>query len=261
MSRTESPMLSSLRRAVEKSPRDQRLRRIEHQGHSYWVKRPERLTLRLRLQKGNPRRAFERERRAYQTMSRRGLPVASLVIDGPDYLVTRDAGLPLNKIMRNPDTPAADRNAAMTAAAAALHQLHAAGVAHGRPNLKDILWDNEKITFIDLERFEKTRNLRLAKVLDYVIFAFSCFATLNQSLPSIDIALQAYRALDTEGTATAALRLLNSLTWLQKIAGWLGRKTGSREVRALPKLLDWSRTAMLLPPASNPEPETDEPDS
>lgn len=70
--------LHKLRRKVERLPAHQRLSRIEHHGRAYRVKRPERLLLRWRLQKGDPRRALERERAAYHALDTEGRAVSVL---------------------------------------------------------------------------------------------------------------------------------------------------------------------------------------
>lgn len=217
-----------------------RVSRIEHLGQIYWIKRPEILSWRGRLQKGNPDKAFARERAGYHALAGSGLPIAQLVLEGPDYLVIRDAGVSLPSVLRDPRYSEADRVRAIRMAGEALQQFHAAGVAHGRPNLKDMLWNGEKVTFIDLERFNPARRLDLAKVLDYLLFAFSCFAAVNESIASVDVALQSYRAADHGGTAATAIRLLHAFSRLRRGADFLARKFRSRETEALPKLLDWA---------------------
>ncbi len=53
-----------LQRQLKSALRDASLRvgRLEQAGKLYWVKKEEKLGLRMRLQKGNPHRAFEADR-------------------------------------------------------------------------------------------------------------------------------------------------------------------------------------------------------
>lgn len=81
-------------------------------------------------------------------------------------------------------------------------------MAHGRPNLKDFLWDGQGITLIDLECFGKVRKVHFAQVIDLIIFALSCFAVANRSLPQIDQALYLYQMRDMCGVYVAARRWL-----------------------------------------------------
>lgn len=235
------PEIRALRHVLRQSPSDHRVRRVESGGRHYWVKQREQLSLRWRLQKGNPAHAFEREREGLHRLHAMGLPVPEIVDEGPNYFVTRDAGVPLSHVYKSPDYSEAEREQALNAAVFALHSLHEAGVAHGRPNLKDMIWDGKGVTLIDLERFGKIRNAHSAQVLDFIIFAFSCFAVANRSLPQIDQALYLYRMLDMRGIFLAASRWLNCLRWLDPVARGLSRIKNSREIAAIPRLFDWLR--------------------
>lgn len=235
------PNLHDLRAAVRESPRNQRVNRIEVNGQRYWIKRRERLSLRWRLQKGDPGRAFERERQGLRQLRAIGLPVPPIVDEGQDYFVTPDAGVPLDRILRCPEFSGAEREVVINAAVRALHKLHEAGVAHGRPNLKDMLWDGRDITLIDFERFGKVRHTHTAQVLDFIIFALSCFAVVNHSLPQIDQALHLYRTLDMRGVFDSACRYLNWMRWLNPVARWLQKIRVSREIVAISRLFDWLR--------------------
>ena len=63
-----------------------RVRRLDlPDGRRFWLKRVERLSGLLRLQKGNPIRTFERERAGLAALAAAGLPVADVVADGPDW--------------------------------------------------------------------------------------------------------------------------------------------------------------------------------
>ncbi len=64
-----------------------RVSKLEHQGQFYWVKREEKLSLRLRLQKGASASAFERERAALHQLAKLRAPVPAIVAEGPDFFV------------------------------------------------------------------------------------------------------------------------------------------------------------------------------
>ncbi|GLK65221.1 MULTISPECIES: hypothetical protein [Paracoccus] len=102
-------------------------------------------------------------------------------------------------------------------------------------------WDGQRITLIDLERFGKVRKLHSAQVIDFIIFALSCFAVANRSLPQIDQALYLYRMLDMRGVYIAANRWLHWLRWLDPVARWLQRFRSSRDIAAIPRLFKWLR--------------------
>lgn len=94
-----------LQRQLKSALRDASLRvgRLEQAGKLYWVKKEEKLGLRMRLQKGNPHRAFEADRTGLLRMSERGgVPTPRLVDEGENYFVTEDAGTPLSLMLQNP---------------------------------------------------------------------------------------------------------------------------------------------------------------
>lgn len=219
-------------RAAMTASGDDRIRRIELDGTAYWIKHPEKLSLRWRLQKGDPARALERERQAYHTLAGRDLPVAHCVDAGPDYLVLRDAGTPLSRIIGSPEVPPETQDRILRAGAAALHRLHAAGVAHGRPSLRDMMWDGRAVTFIDFERYGATRRLRRAKAIDLLLFAFSCFEATGAPSAATDRALADYRALDRDGVWRDATRMLRRLRWLDPLTARLPGLRDSPDVAA-----------------------------
>ncbi|MDO5642481.1 MAG: hypothetical protein Q4G26_08885, partial [Paracoccus sp. (in: a-proteobacteria)] len=70
-----------------------RLRPVKTAQGMVWIKQRETLSLRWRLQKGDPARAFEAERAALHILSDAGLPVVPPLLDeGADYFVTADSG-------------------------------------------------------------------------------------------------------------------------------------------------------------------------
>ncbi|GGL84454.1 hypothetical protein GCM10011534_02930 [Pseudooceanicola nanhaiensis] len=224
------PDLTALRAAM-RSAEEARIQRIELDGTTYWVKHPETLSMRWRIQKGDPALALERERNAYHALAGRGLPVADCVDEGPDYLVVRDAGTPLSQVLAG-DAPREERDRALSAGAEALHSLHDADVAHGRPSLRDMMWDGTRIAFIDFERFGATRELRRAKAMDLLLFAHSCFDVAGGPRPEIDHAFAAYRSRDRDGVWGDAARMLRRYRWLDPLVSRLPKLRDSHDVKA-----------------------------
>lgn len=235
----ESGIAERLCAIVEKQGPGERVWRIELDGVTYWVKRPEAHSLWWRLRKGDPARALERERKGLHAMRRLGLPVADLVHEGPDYLVTRDAGIPMSEVVRSTTIPDEERCRALLCAATALHRIHEAGLAHGRPNLKDILWDGADVTFIDLEMFGVVRNLRRAQILDLLMFGLSCFAVGSRAAPDIDRALLHYRKLDLGNIWSGAIRWLRRVRPIERATRPIQRSAKPmRDLRAFSALVE-----------------------
>jgi tRNA A-37 threonylcarbamoyl transferase component Bud32 len=147
--------------------------RIDWKGRPVWLKRPEVLTsLRWRLQKGDPQRAFRREVEGLRTLAGQGVPVPKVLDAGPDFLFLEDAGPTLDSLLDDPSQSPEVLRGAVTAAAQVLADLHSRGLAHGRPYLRDICWDGARATLIDFERF-RARNSALRQGFDQVLFLAS----------------------------------------------------------------------------------------
>ena len=203
-----------------------RVERVERDGKTLWIKRAERLGWRMRLQKGDPRAAFEAERTAHHRYSDLGLPVPRIVEEGPGFFVTGDAGPTLRDLLWS-DSPEWDT--ALPAAACALAGFHAAGVTHGRPNLKDICWREGRVTFLDLERAG-----RGTTDLDLLVFLFSVTSDSHGDRAAFQVARDAYLAAGERAVweaARARVRRLRPLSWLLVPVAWVQPK--NREFRAI----------------------------
>ncbi len=230
---TDSDLESVVETALAETP--QRVRRLDMaDGRRFWLKRVERLSGRLRLQKGNPERTFKVERAGMAALAAAGMPVADVVAEGPDWMLMPDAGPVLPRIVGDPARSEADKLAAFTAAGRALGQLHWAGLVHGRPAVRDICWDGHEARFIDLERFRHGRHGGLWQATDIVMFAQTCFTQWPQDGRWLDAALAAYGTNAPPGALDRVARLAR---WLA-VPGFLARglarlRPKSRELRAV----------------------------
>jgi hypothetical protein len=207
-------------------------------GQRFWVKRQERLHWRLRLQKGDPRKAFDAERHGLQVLADAGLPVAKIVLQGPDYLVLPDAGRTLHAFQRDPSVSIDELRRAFAGGALSLARLLQSGFMHGRPAVRDICWDGRTARFIDLERFRMDRRGAYYQAMDVVMFV-QTIATVRHEFPergavAMDAALTTYRAHGPEPTLHALRRMipwLRPLGVLASVAAWI--RPSSRELRAV----------------------------
>lgn len=186
-----------------------RIERVDRDGKTFWIKRAERLTWRMRFQKGDPQAAFEAERAAHHRYHDLGLPVPPIVEEGPDHIETEDAGPTLRHLLW---TESPEWDTALPAAAQGLAGFHRAGVTHGRPNLKDICWQAGRITFLDLERAG-----RGSADLDLLVFLFSVTSDSHSDRAAFETARDAYLAAGDRAVweaAQARVRRLRPLAWL-----------------------------------------------
>lgn len=211
-----------------------RIERTVVSGQPGWVKRAEHVGLRLRLQKGDPRRLFESERRAYLSLQDAHLPFPKVLASGPDHFVLADAGPTVRSLLRaaGPQDPGA--RAALVAAAEALARLHGAGYSHGRPNLCDICWQDGRITFIDLEKYRVTQNTRAGHIRDLLIFFFDLCAETGAVDAAVLAARDAYCRQDAQGIWAGAVQRMRLLRPVLALIGVLTRPLRhKRDFRAI----------------------------
>jgi hypothetical protein len=200
-------------------------------GRRFWLKRVERMGLILRLQKGDPQALFDAEREGLHLLADRGMPVAPVALEGPDFLVTPDVGVPLGQLDK---APAEEGARAFAAAGKALALLHWAGLVHARPAIRDICWDGQEARFIDLERFRPGRRGGFWQAMDVVIFTHSCFRRWPEETRLLDAALAAYAANAPDGAMERVARAARGLWWLGALARALRLiLPRSRELRAV----------------------------
>lgn len=205
-------------------------------GQRFWLKRIEALPLRMRLQKGDARAAFEAERTGLRVLGEEGLPVAPIALDGPDYILLPDVGQTLNLVLRT--APVEERLAAFRAAGLSLARLHRAGFVHGRPAIRDICWDGTQARFIDLERFSVARRGRFYQALDVVMFVQTVMTLTGGSGAELDAALEAYAGAAPADVMPMVRRVVGWLGWLGPLSRVVLRiRPGSREFAAVPLTL------------------------
>ncbi|WP_108484676.1 hypothetical protein [Oceaniglobus ichthyenteri] len=217
----------------------QRVQRLDHAGQTIWIKRRETPGLLLRLQKGNPDAAFKAERHALHEWHRMRAPAPKILAEGTDFLALADSGRPLNALLSDPQITTADRIEAFHAAGRALAALHARQISHGRPSLKDICWDGQKITFLDLERYAARRNTPQGHAMDLVMFVFNALVVGRGMTPELNAAIQTYRANDPDniwGLARAWCHKMRWIDWITKPVQ-LRRGGKAKEFKAIPLTL------------------------
>jgi tRNA A-37 threonylcarbamoyl transferase component Bud32 len=230
---TDPELDAALKTALAEPPR--RVRTVVlPDGRRFWLKRVERLAGRLRLQKGDPAKAFAAEREGLHALAAAGLPVAGVAAEGPDWVLMPDAGPVLTEVVADPGRSDADKLLAFAEAGRALGRLHWAGMAHGRPAVRDVCWDGREARFIDLERFRRAKRAGFWQAVDVVMFAQTAFTLWPEDARWLDAALDAYATSAPEGAMARVRRLAGSLVpvgWLAA-AVWAVRP-GSRELQAV----------------------------
>ncbi|MGY6703199.1 hypothetical protein [Roseinatronobacter sp.] len=207
-----APDADELLRAAQQVPHA-RVAKLKHNGRRYWIKRVEVTPLRFRLQKGNGAVAFRREVARLKAFAAKGVPVPPILAETPDMIVLADVGKPLTRLARR--ASADEFQHVLSLAAVALAQLHAMGVSHGRPRLRDICWNRAEIRFVDLEAGARLRASRLRQARDLLVFLHSIFQNDPDISAYADSALAAYAGADHGGIVPLARRIAR---WSRPVA-------------------------------------------
>lgn len=193
-----------------------RIEPVRLAGHRYWIKRPEVLSLRWRLQKGDPARSFARERRIHHDLLARGAPVPPILAEAEGYMVLPDSGPTLEALMRGA-APCGERLRAFEAAGAALAGMHGAGLVHGRPLPRDLCWNGERITFLDFEGGARAGRASMGrKALDLVLALHGIYALSPRPVPEADAFCNGYRGAD-DGLWRDARRRVRRWRWIDTL--------------------------------------------
>ncbi|WP_371168369.1 hypothetical protein [Aliiroseovarius sp. 2305UL8-7] len=213
-----------------------RITQIKHRDERYWAKKCETLSLRWRIQKGDPKLAFEADRTGHHALSDAGVPVPEIVAEGENYIVTKDSGETLSHLLVQQTQDPSARIAAFTEAGRQLARMHAKGLTHGRPAIKDMCWDGTNLVFLDFERYSPTRNTPKGHMQDLIIMIHSCYAFLPEDSPEADAAAAAYRRFDETGTWDRASAWCRKMRWIDVVTKPLqwGNRAGAMEFKAIP---------------------------
>lgn len=220
---------------------ERRISTFAYYGRRYWAKRLETtLKPRMRLQKGNPQAAFERERAALRALNAVGGPVPRLLIDDPTLLVMPHSGT--NLLSLRGFVSLDETMTALRAAGGTMARLHQLGFAHGRPALRDLCWDGSKITVIDFERAKTSLYTPQGRARDMVLLAFNTLAVNRGGSLAIDAILEGYRDAASDAQWRSVTRWSRHLEWMAAATAPLRLlPLPLKEVRTMPSARNYFR--------------------
>ena len=168
--------------------------------------------------------------------------IPRIVAEGSDFFVLPDYGPSLQSILRAGNgESAAEKARAFADGATALADLHAHGLSHGRPSLKDICWRDGQATLIDFENHRDVLNSPYGQARDVISFFFNGLYVAGKPVPELETARDVYRARDVNGVWQSAQKLVRRMRWVD----WLTkpiqmRRPGkAREFKTIPLTLAW----------------------
>jgi hypothetical protein len=220
--------------AIAENP-DKRNIHFTYQENRYWIKRLM-SNHRNQFAKYSPENQFLAEvARSSIAQCTTGLS-PEIVILTPTYMVTRSGGHNLNWWMKS-DAEKEEKIHILCLAGQALGRLHQSGMTHGRPALRDFLYDNGKITLLDWENKSSSSHLDRRKAIDLLLFLHSMYRE-NYCTPEFIEAMESgYHSQAGEQTFEDARKFLLH----HKAAGTLARHLNwfhMKDIDAFSRLYD-----------------------
>ncbi|WP_394202212.1 serine/threonine protein phosphatase [Shewanella waksmanii] len=214
----------------------ERIVSFEHEGRRYWLKQAEKLTGAMRLLKQPADIAIQTEIATLQSLAAKGAAVPELVSYGSDYLVVADVGRTVTQWAYDATTPKEKLRQVVVDSARALADLHQLGLAHGRPALRDISWQDGVVAFIDFEANQSQQHMHDQQVRDLLVYIHSLYRYLYEHQDIVDEAIRTYRQTHGEAVWQAAKAKMKSWQWANLIVAPL-RKIGGKDLRPIYWLL------------------------
>ena len=171
----------------------------------------------------------------------RGINVPEVLVHSDSWFVMTDKGDSLRHLLHSNSLSESERLTLLTQAVKALAQLHSAGMWHGRPVLRDLMWDGNAIAFVDFEEDVGSKlSLQQCQVRDILIFLhnvtrYSQFSKWsNQQV--VNSCIQTYRANAPAQVWGEALLVVKSM-WGSYFILWLTQSFNGKDGRAALEIL------------------------
>ena len=230
--------VSSLQHVIDKllvENQGERIVSFEHQGRKYWLKQSERLTGAMRWLKSQPQAALQLEISTLTQLAKRGAPVPELVASGDGFLVVADVGMPVNGWL-NADISEAEKLKILQDSATGLAHLHLKGLAHGRPALRVICWEEGDVAFIDFEANQQDSDMHRQQIRDLLVYIHSLYRYIGPHPEIAEPVIAAYRAAGGESLWQASKQEMAKWQWLNYLIAPL-RSIGGKDLRPVYWLL------------------------
>lgn len=207
-----------------------------------------------------PVSALSGEAKRLHLLGKLGFNVPKVLLQHESFLLLTDVGPSLKHWLTVAELTVEQRREILLAAATALAQLHQHNRWHGRPALRDLCWDGQKIGFIDFEENPHQQlSIDQCMVRDVLIFIHGLYRYLSPQDPLICEVIEAYRSQAPGKVWRDSLAIVNQM-WLlyplllltHPIAGKDGRQAyyALRQLRQYPhpnqSKLPWVVLSLLL---------------
>ncbi|TPP09529.1 lipopolysaccharide kinase InaA family protein [Rhizobium glycinendophyticum] len=233
--------IGELLRAIMQS--DGRVQRLELEGRTVWIKRQGSKSLpplvalqglfaglfRLPVLRPSPQLSPEamqaRELARIRAFADAGFPVPKIVYASATAMVMSDVGPTIDRRMKMlKRTDPASHDALLVKVADALGRVHAAGLSHGRPHVRDFFLEEDGVGFMDFEEDPASvMPLAVAQARDVLLYFLVVTALALSPDTTCPAALQAWLAHAPKAARVELVRLTALISRILPLARLIGR--------------------------------------
>ncbi|WP_386691604.1 MULTISPECIES: RIO1 family regulatory kinase/ATPase domain-containing protein [unclassified Lonepinella] len=216
---------------------DKRVYPFEFENKCYWLKQPEKPKGSQRLLKIYPHKAFHREVERLLKLKQKNAPIPHIYIANDNMLVMEDAGLSVSHWLSDKNISPEQKQQILNDSAIALAKLHKQKLIHGRPFVKDILWKDGLVSFVDFEVDAVSNNPTQQQVQDNILFIIGLCREQAITKEQIRQTILTYKNYTEQHIWQATLNKL----WYYRWAYWLllpFKKIAGKDLKALYLLIE-----------------------
>jgi tRNA A-37 threonylcarbamoyl transferase component Bud32 len=263
--------IGELLRAMMQS--DGRVQRLELKGRAVWIKRqgskimPPLVAVqgffaglfRIPVLRPSPQLSPEamqaREIARIRAFAEAGFAVPTIVYSSSTAMVMSDVGPTIDrrmKVLRRADPTAHD--ALLVQVADALGRVHAAGLSHGRPHVRDFFLEDDEVGFMDFEEDPASvMPLAVAQARDVLLYFLVVTSLAVHAEETCPAALKAWLAHAPDATRLELVRLTALIGRILPLARLIGRLHMGSDLR---RFIMATEFLMRVPPLTADGPAT-----
>ncbi|MGV1750945.1 lipopolysaccharide kinase InaA family protein [Agrobacterium sp. CG674] len=198
-----------------------------------------------------PAAMMAREKRRMVEFGNRGFPVPDIIYQSKTAIVLSDVGPTVQRTLKSMrQAGEAGHDALLIDCAAAIGALHAAGLCHGRPHVRDFFLSHGRIGFMDFEEEpEAVMPLETAQARDLWLLFLPLTDLAQNGQITLDAAYQAWVSRAPKAAIAELQRLVGVLSRFLPLARLIGRVQMGSDLRRFIVATDYLKNAV------NPKPQ------
>nr|WP_246749350.1 serine/threonine protein phosphatase [Agrobacterium rosae] len=189
---------------------------------------------------------MEREKRRMMEFGAKGFPVPDIIYSSQTAIVISDVGPTVQRILKMKSRAGeSDHDTLLIDCAAAIGDLHAAGLCHGRPHVRDFFLRDGRIGFMDFEEEpQAVMPLETAQARDIWLLFLPVTTLAKNGRETLDAAYKAWATRAPEAAIAELRRLVRVLGRFLPLARLIGRVQMGSDLQRFIKATEYLKNAV-----------------